>query len=214
MSGFRLFATTALAVALPLLVSGSAWAAPPAGDQPSQHAEEPDGPAEHDGEAPVDAPPTVVFTVGGMYFPADITFDARVDVNVYDDIFVGVSFEWGVYGDLMDLGNDHSDYVVFLVGPAVSYRARLAPWFHLTPYLGVLGVLGMSELDFETGKILTNSPFALQVGLQATFHIDGFLIGAETDLLLLGYDHRDLNSATESVISSPFSMRVVLGGAL
>ena len=212
MSGFRLFASAALVLALPLLVSGSAEASPPASDQPSQHAEEPDGPAEHDGEAPVDSPPTVVFTVGGTYFP-DLTIDARVDLNVYDDIFVGVSFEFGGYPDSWDLGSDHSNYMMFLLGPAVSYRARLAPWFHLTPYLGVLGVIDMSETTPETGKVLSNSPFALQVGLQATFYIGGFLVGAETDLLLLGYEHRDLSSTTESVISSPFSVRLVMGAA-
>jgi hypothetical protein len=185
----------------------------PIGEEPAASSEE-----SHEAET-ADEGPFVVLFAGAGYLTdlrqtGTLSFNARVDFAVAGDLYIGASGQFATVGRFGELGDSHAAYLAGFLGPVASYRARLTPWFHLTPSVGLLAVVSLDDLDFESGRVPSHSPFALDIGLQAAFDLSGFLIGIESSLLVLGYEHEsNFTGETKSVVSAPLLLRLVLGAA-
>ena len=152
--------------------------------------------------------------IGGIGPVFDVDAGATVELNVWDNLYVGVTGSFNIRDSAMDLGNVAHGYMLSFVGPIVRYRARVAPHVQIAPFVGVVGVAQMEILDFEWGEIEESDPLAFHGGVQLAFTFGDFLIGAEADVTPVGTTMRSRNTdELRDEIAAPVALTLVIGGA-
>lgn len=143
----------------------------------------------------------------------NVNAGGTVELNVWDDLYVGLTGSFNVRDEHMDMGNPVAMYFLSIVGPIVRYRARVAPHFQIAPFVGVVGVAQM-EIVGDWGSVDEHDPLAFHGGLQLAFTEGAFIIGAEADVTPFGYSASSIDKSetvTDTVV--PVNVSLVVGAA-